>query len=228
MINRKFSLNFHMKGFIFAALAVIAIIGIFSLMPALLLYFLGVDPRANWNANAIKTECLILNQTAYREECSYDCNCIDRCSWNGNYQTCTRYCQTCYYPCWYGVINVSYTVPQNGIYTSNIRVLDREPDVTSALYDLRQNYPIGNRIFCYYQEKNPTDVSLWYKGYTVYMVFFVIFVVIGGIILIGALIVGVCVCRDSGGCDGCHNWSPKNIIKKIRSIGKKPEANTYV
>ncbi len=147
------------------------------LMPALLLYFLGYVATNDWNQDAVQTTCTILRNYVVDDRCSYSCNC--RKNSNG-----ASTCQTCYYTCYNGLIDVDY-VSNNDTILSTIEVYHHVSDRAKVQNDLHANYPISKSVTCYYDPAEPTFVLLDYKNGAVFLAFFIIFCILGSVIFIG-------------------------------------------
>lgn len=171
-----------------AAAASIYITGVCCLMPALLLYFLGYQARVIDNQYLMKTNCKIVGDKIYGDQCAYQCDCYSRCTSYGK-NGCNGYittCSTCYYTCYDGSIAVDY-IARNSNYTSEIDIYSGYRSEAILKSDLNANYAVGSLITCYYDSRKVTSVSLSYESTTVYLVFFGIFIALGIIMLISLL-----------------------------------------
>lgn len=140
------------------------------LMPFLLLYFLGFIAHRDWNANSAETQCLITNHYVNDDTCSYDCACTTDA--DGQYS-----CQTCYYSCYKGTIQVSYLEA----YTHNFDVILEEDYADTVRNKLAQYYPINSSLTCYYNKDNPSDVKLKREDHNAFYIASICVIVIGSI-----------------------------------------------
>jgi hypothetical protein len=164
-----------MKWLLIRGLCVLLAIGIFSLMPALLLYYLGYSSIHSWNRDAVATTCQVINYTIVQHNCSYECNCYDICV-----KGCTTYCDTCYSTCYDSDIDVSYNT-SNGTMFSQIIVYGNQGNPNVTINETLTHYPMNTTFTCYYESSNPSDVRLSYDTDTVYLAFFIVFIVLGGL-----------------------------------------------
>jgi hypothetical protein len=155
-------------------------ISIVSLMPALLLYYLGYVPINSWNREATATMCQVVDYTMNQHQCSYSCNCRSMCGFKFG---CSRACSTCYSTCYDGVIQVTYRVG-NATQISSITVEGDQGDPNATLSALTSQYPVGSVIPCYYESTNPSDVRLGFNSDHIYLTFFILCLVVGGVIVL--------------------------------------------
>lgn len=135
------------------------------LMPALLLYFLGYQARANWDAGSLKTNCTVISENVYDHTCSYYCN--------------SGYSYTCYYTCYDGRLCVTFLTYKGEFIEASVVAYANQNNQFNVLEDLKENYPINGTTTCYYEYNNPTSVQLTRESTTIFTVFFIIFVVLG-------------------------------------------------
>ncbi len=181
--------EFTRMKFIFLRGAIILlVISVITLMPCLLLYYLGYTPNLDWNQSATITQCKVYDHIITNKTCSVSCNCASI--------TSVITCDTCYFECYDGYISVTYA-----IYNNTIEVISNNEFYDNVVDYLNNNYPINESVVCYYQSDDPYDVRVNYKNYIVYLVFFIIFVSLGSLILLVWLsceiIFKCCYHRDS-------------------------------
>lgn len=181
-------------------------VSICCLMPCLLLWYLGYEPRKDWNNDAIKTDCTVLSYEIQTEICSYSCNCYTTCYGSYSSRTCTTNCQTCYRDCYDKYIWVSFEIRDqdklqwllnltefNNVTVGNITFEDYGELVIARIkiFDdkdgpgtgkLEKRFPIGEDVKCYYNKNNPTDVELNLKEHSVHFGFFIVFACLGFLI----------------------------------------------
>lgn len=173
----------------------ISAVAICSLMPALLLYFLGYEKALEWNNSAIQTKCLVLENYVQDNTCSYSCNCYQTCSGSTNSRSCHQHCSTCYKICYDGYVTVSYNDTFDNNYKIDLRVYNSYSSSSSLKTKLNKKYPIGSNRDCYYQRENPRDVKLnSKKNPGIFLGFFITFLVIGFIGLIVWIIIEMFYC----------------------------------
>lgn len=164
-------------GLLIRGCCVLLVIGIVSLMPALLLYYLGYAPIYSWNHDAVATTCQIVGYSVVQHQCSYACDCTQTCAFKFG---CSRSCSTCYSTCYDGVIHVTYPTG-NITETSSITVYGNQGNPNATQSDLSSNYLMDSLVRCYYESANPTDVRLGFNSDDTYLIFFIIFIVLGGL-----------------------------------------------
>jgi len=156
-------------------------------MPCLLLYYLGYEARLEWNNNALVANCNVTDHKIIDKQCPYSCNCIRTCTGSSNNQHCTTTCQTCYYTCFDGYIEVQYNDPYDNIYKNLVEICDSYRYYIDV-YNKLNDYPLNNNIKCFYNHNNPNEVKIDLYNPVVYFVFFIIFAVLGTIVLIAWII----------------------------------------
>lgn len=179
------------------------IIGICSLMPALLLYYEGYQ-ETNWGYDAIQTTCQYVRYSWYSDSCPCkDCmgQKIKKC-----------------YDAWiYFTYETSY-----GTLEGDFRAFEKqfiEGDITVYL---EENYPLQHNFTCYYQPDNPADVQFDIKsGRNVFLAFFIIFVIFGGccamIYIIGLLFLANCFSNWHISFFACSDSTQPDI--ELRDLG---------
>lgn len=148
---------------------------ILCLMPALLLYFLGYVENTEWNNDAVETKCTVIGHKVKDDTCYYTCNCV--------HSTNTHTCATCEYECYHGYVDTNYTVDHIN-YNKTFGVYDSYEEKDDVVKKLNKNYPIGKKIDCYYQKDDPTDIKRGHVDTNVFLAFFIIFCIVGFIILV--------------------------------------------
>ncbi len=147
----------------------ILVITIFSLLPTLAFYYLGYLPKVEWDNNSIQSNCTILDHVIKQISAS----CFD------------------------GWINIS-NMFENITYSVTLQTKVVSCDFEFIKYKMNLEYPIGSNITCYFISEFPNDIRLnLYNNYTFEFVWFIIFVILGGIIsiaLIFAEITSIIVC----------------------------------
>jgi hypothetical protein len=135
------------------------------------LYYVGYVNNNIWNYYARKTNCLITDYDVVDDTCSYSCNCYQSCSkrmvnqddsgssGSNNDNSCTTVCSTCFYTCYDGYIDVSYSDNLNNL-TASFEIYSYQDSSSVVLDDLNANYPRNTNITCYYNTRNPSDVRL--------------------------------------------------------------------
>lgn len=103
------------------------ILCVFTILPALLLFFLGYEPRDSFNQNSIQTQCFI-NQQIITESTS---------SWSSRYI------------CWDGLIDVNFIDNYGQEQTGLVTVYDclSESDIMEKFVF---NYKVNTTVDCYY------------------------------------------------------------------------------
>lgn len=174
---------FKLKWYFKLGIILLSII-ITSLIPTLLMYYLGYEPNEKFNKNSIQTNCTVTNTYIAKTTCSYLCNCETRCV-GVKPRNCVQNCNTCYYECFNGFVDFIFETSLTNI-TSLKKIYTNVRNYNDVLTNLNQNYPLGKHIICFYDNTNPKDMRFELDNSTVYFVFFIIFIVIGGIILFGS------------------------------------------
>ena len=134
------------------SLGVTGVVSVIFIMPALLLLFLGYYAGIAWNGDSVKTTCMIYAHDVTQDRCSYQCGCTSS-------TTGARHCNTCYRTCFDGSIEVWYQVNDN-TYKKWFEVYSNDNSETYVKSKLRDKYPIGNEIDCFYDKNNPFDSKL--------------------------------------------------------------------
>lgn len=159
------------------ALIVVGSVLIFCLMPALLLWYLGYLARVSWNDDSIKTTCTIIGHSVKQGICTETCNCY--------YTTSHTSCATCEYICYDGLALTTYKTEDGTAYNKTFTLVDNYRSEANAEEKLDGKYPIGDKINCYYERNDPTDIRTGHKGTRVFLAFFCVFIIIGGLVLLG-------------------------------------------
>ena len=159
---------------------VLAFVSICCILPALLLLFLGYEKGLEWNGNAVQTTCTVLQHDTASDRCSYSCNCRTTSTTSSS----TRHCDTCYYTCYDGSIEVQYEVDDE-FYKKWFEVYSNYRSESDIKSKLRKHYPIGDDITCYYQSDNPSNAKLKHVNTDVFLAFLIIFFILGGFSCVG-------------------------------------------
>lgn len=101
---------------------------VFTIFPALLLYFLAYQPSNNFNKSAIETECLIIDQLIYQS---------------------TSKSSSCYN----GVLHVVYINEYNVTENDFIEVTPCQSYV-KVIEELSKEYRINGTVTCFYTDDN--------------------------------------------------------------------------
>lgn len=131
-------------------------------MPGLLLYFLGYRARAEFNMNAVETQCNITQHEIVKNECSYQCNPHQVCTTQTTgTQTCRTEYDTCYETCYDGFLSFIYFNQEHTlIYSKDNYQMAYGLDTTFQVQAILNMYPIGESFTCFYNTKKPHDVKL--------------------------------------------------------------------
>lgn len=152
----------------------LAAVALCCLMPALLLWFLGYVNHAEWNDQSVKTSCFIKDYELLAATCSRSCGCHST--------TKTTHCNTCYYPCTDGLLVLTYDY--DGVhYETSLKVVNRASE-----YDAREwmieNYPKASYTDCFFAPDDPKDVRVELHNVGIFLGFFIVFVILGGLVMI--------------------------------------------
>lgn len=165
---------------------ILTLVSILCLLPALLLWFLGYKEKGDWNKTAVETNCLITDHKTPERSCSYSCNCHSTCHKSTDGQSCSTTCSTCYRQCWDEVMVLQYEYHYI-VYTKDW-VVDTEYSEFEASEQLKEDYPIGSEITCYLNPNNPNDLRLELNNIAIFLGFFIVFVILGGLICSGWIV----------------------------------------
>lgn len=169
-----------MKNFLIRCGSVSIILSILCLMPALLLFLLGYEPRMTWNKTSIETECNVTSHVVEQSQCSESCNCRKTCTGTTNSRHCSRHCQTCYYTCYDSYITVEYKDESFSTFRSMILIENDKRRMDKLVNNLNKKYPLYNEITCYYNVDDPNQVKLKLYNPVGYMVGGILFLLFGG------------------------------------------------
>lgn len=69
--------------------------------------------QSQWNARAVATTCTLESSVVTAEQCSYECNCYQSCTYSTDAdgdltRHCSRHCDTCYRACFRSYITFTY------------------------------------------------------------------------------------------------------------------------
>lgn len=151
------------------------------------LWFAGYHDRTEWNNDAVETLCTVTNNYVSERQCSYTCNCA--------HITAGTYCSTCYYTCYDGRIDATYTV-DGTVYNEGFTPYSGDRNDDNVADKLVNNYPIGKQVICFYQSDDPSDAKLHKPNAQGYYIAAVFFIVLGCAVILGwgvfELINGLC------------------------------------
>ena len=177
-----------------------------TIAPAMLLWFLGHQPYS-WYSNADTTTCLIVSTYETEDVCSdggvgcgggeyyYGAVAVSE---EEKRSVASRACgdYTCYD--WWVVVN--HTL--NGVeYSGDAKVNENYSTYMKKPEEykyLDQEYPVGSKIKCWYNESDPSDIRIAFMD--IYLIFFYVFISICGFVLLIHAIVelanAICSCCD--------------------------------
>lgn len=158
------------------------------LIPAII-FISEYAPGHNTNFHDQSASCFVINCTILNYTCSLECYC--------DYGPIYKYCETCYYPCYYGLWYVEMNNGKNIESLITTISTDDQLDITyiTTELDAHQNGTTGR---CWYDKQNYYDVS-WFQShddlYAFYVCMILFLCLLGCSILIGSIaIVGACFC----------------------------------
>lgn len=151
----------------------------------------GYVPRNNWNINSVKTECSVDKHIINEGQCSESCNCRTSCTYTGQTNVCSRHCQTCFYTCYRGYVDIDHTVynivnETEMKYGRNIWIITNRwrNNVVNAL---NQKYPINSTLECYYASDEPIDIRLELEPHMEFLIASLVFFAFAAVIVIGGI-----------------------------------------
>jgi hypothetical protein len=139
------------------------------LMSGLLLYFLGFEPRHEWNSNAIETDCIVIQQEAVPATC--------REGSDGKY----------IYTCFQGYVTMQLN-SSDGSFERVFKVAENR-SMAKVINKMNENYPMGKAVTCYYIEGDEENFrrqkhsGRFAPG--LYLGFFCMFIICAGCLCVG-------------------------------------------
>lgn len=172
-----------MKGFLLRGSIIVAIVCLVSLLPCLLIYYLGYNDKVRWNDTCIHTDCLIKNHSyIFGTNCRNTCyDALIALSYNDTF-------------------NDTFNDTLGTNYINNVTVYRNRSNYSAIVTDLHTIYPIGGKVTCYYSPKDPNDVAISFRSAETEKTFIIFFVIIGFLFLFCWLTIETIIHIIENGC----------------------------